>query len=76
MHALIVDDEHPAREWLCRVPEEIDEVDVASLAARHVGSVERGEDGHYLVRMKGCTETLPVSRRHAAEALRQLRGGH
>jgi two-component system response regulator AlgR len=46
------------------------------VAARHVGSIERGEDGHYLVRLKDCPDVLPVSRRHAAEALRQLRGGH
>jgi two-component system response regulator AlgR len=46
------------------------------VATRHVGTVERGEDGHYLVRFKDCTETLPVSRRHAAEALRQMKGGY
>jgi two-component system response regulator AlgR len=45
------------------------------VAVRHVSSVERGEDGHHLVRLKDCTETLPVSRRHAAEVLRQLKGG-
>jgi two-component system response regulator AlgR len=42
---------------------------------RHVRSVERGTDGQYLVRFKECEETLPVSRRHAAETLRQVRGG-
>jgi two-component system response regulator AlgR len=48
-----------------------------SLAAvRHVGAVERNADGHYLVRFKECAETLPVSRRHAAQTLRQLRGEH
>jgi two-component system response regulator AlgR len=46
------------------------------VAARYVSAVERGADGHYSVRMKHCEEVLPVSRRHAAEALRQLRSGH
>jgi two-component system response regulator AlgR len=46
------------------------------VAARHVGAVERTTEGQYLVRMKECNEALPVSRRHAAEALRHIRGGH
>jgi len=46
------------------------------VAARYVGSVERTTEGQYLVRMNGCDEALPVSRRHAAESLRQIRGGH
>jgi len=46
------------------------------VAARHVAAVERTTEGKYLVRMKGCDETLAVSRRHASTALRQLRGGH
>jgi two-component system response regulator AlgR len=46
------------------------------VATRHVSAVERGADGHYSVRLKDCDEILPVSRRHAAEALRQLRSGH
>ncbi len=46
------------------------------VAVRHVSAVERDAEGHYLVRFKECDETLPVSRRHAAETLRQLRGGH
>jgi two-component system, LytTR family, response regulator AlgR len=44
------------------------------VAVRHVSAVERNADGHYLVRFTDCVETLPVSRRHAAQALRQLRG--
>ena len=44
------------------------------VAVRHVSAVERNADGHYLVRFKDCAETLPVSRRHAAQTLRQLRG--
>ena len=46
------------------------------VAARHVEAVERTAAGQYLVRLAGCDETLHVSRRHAAEALRQLRGVH
>ncbi|NJD32932.1 MAG: response regulator transcription factor [Gammaproteobacteria bacterium] len=46
------------------------------VATRHLGAVERGAEGQYLVRFKDCDETLPVSRRLAADALRQLRGGH
>jgi two-component system response regulator AlgR len=46
------------------------------VAVRHVGSIERTTEGPYLVRMKGCDEILPVSRRHAAESLRHIRGGH
>jgi len=48
-----------------------------SLVARqYVSGVERLAEGQLLVRLKGCDETLQVSRRHAAEALRQIRGGH
>lgn len=48
-----------------------------SLVARqYVTAVERGPDGQLFVRLKDCEETLQVSRRHAAEALRQIRGGH
>jgi two-component system response regulator AlgR len=46
------------------------------VAVRHVQSVERGPDGHYLVRLKELDECLPVSRRHAAEALRRIKGGY
>ena len=46
------------------------------VAARHVAAIERGAEGQYLVRMKDCEEVLPVSRRHATEALRHLKGGH
>ena len=45
------------------------------VAVRHVESVERTADGQYVVRIKDCGDALPVSRRHAAEALRQIRGG-
>jgi hypothetical protein len=40
-----------------------------------VQAVERGPEGQLLVRLKDCEETLQVSRRHAAEALRQIRTG-
>jgi two-component system response regulator AlgR len=46
------------------------------VAVRHVGAVERTADGQYLVRITGSDESLSVSRRHAARALRQLRGAH
>jgi two-component system response regulator AlgR len=46
------------------------------VAARHVGAVERTAEGQYVLHFKECEDLLPVSRRHAAEALRQLRGGH
>ncbi len=47
----------------------------ALVARRHVSSIERGSEGLLLVRLTGCNETLPVSRRSATEALRQLRDG-
>ena len=46
------------------------------VAVRHVGAIERGTEGQYLVRVKECEEALPVSRRHATETLRHLRGGY
>jgi two-component system response regulator AlgR len=46
------------------------------VAARHVGAVERSAEGQYVVRIKECEEVLPVSRRHATEALRHLKGGY
>ncbi len=45
------------------------------VALRLVRALERSAEGHYLVRFKDCPDTLPVSRRHAAEALRQIRSG-
>jgi two-component system response regulator AlgR len=45
------------------------------VALAHVRAVERTPDGHYVVRFKNCDEALPVSRRHAAQVLRQIRGG-
>jgi len=45
------------------------------VALRHVRVVERGADGRYVVRFKHCEGALPVSRRLASDALRQIRGG-
>jgi len=45
------------------------------VALRHVAAVERTPEGQYVVRMKHDGEILPVSRRHAADTLRQLKGG-
>lgn len=45
------------------------------VARRHVSSVERTADGALIVRVKDCDDVLQVSRRHAAEALRQIRAG-
>jgi two-component system response regulator AlgR len=45
------------------------------VARRYVQAVERSPEGQLLVRLKDCEETLQVSRRHAAEALRQIRTG-
>jgi two-component system, LytTR family, response regulator AlgR len=48
-----------------------------SLVARaFVSAVERNDEGQLIVRLKGCDDVLQVSRRHAAEALRQIRTGH
>ena len=42
------------------------------VAVGAVSAVERDADGRYLVRVRDCDDALPVSRRHAAEALRQI----
>ena len=45
-----------------------------SLVARAwLSAVERTAEGQLVVRFKDCDDTLQVSRRHAAEALRQIR---
>jgi two-component system, LytTR family, response regulator AlgR len=47
-----------------------------SLVARQfVAAIERTAEGQLCVRFTGTDEVLPVSRRHATEALRQLRAG-
>jgi len=44
----------------------------ALVALRRVESVEKDEDGRLRVRIRGCEETLPVSRRHASEFRRRI----
>ena len=69
--------DEPLRELAAEFAPEFVRIHRNSLVAvRHVRSVDRGAEGHYVVRFKDCEETLPVSRRHASQALRQIRGGH
>lgn len=46
----------------------------ALVAERQISAVERTEDGQYVVRVRDCGAVLQVSRRHAAELLRRIRG--
>jgi len=46
----------------------------ALVAERHISAVERSDDAQYVVRMRECGHVLQVSRRHAAELLRRIRG--
>jgi len=46
----------------------------ALVAEKHIAAVERGDDGQYVVRMRDCDGVLQVSRRHATELLRRVRG--
>ena len=46
------------------------------VARRYVQIVERNPEGHLFVRLTDGDETLQVSRRYAAEALRQIRTGY
>ncbi len=46
----------------------------ALVAEKYISAVEKTEDGQYAVRIRDCNETLQVSRRHAAELLRRVRG--
>jgi two-component system, LytTR family, response regulator AlgR len=45
------------------------------VARRFVQAIEREAAGNLIVRLTESDETLPVSRRHAAEVLRQIRTG-
>jgi two-component system response regulator AlgR len=45
------------------------------VARRYVSRVERNAEGQLLVHLQNCSDALQVSRRHAAEALRQIRAG-
>ena len=46
----------------------------ALVAEKQISAVERTEDGQYVVRVRDCGAVLQVSRRHAAELLRRIRG--
>lgn len=46
----------------------------ALIAEKYISAVERTDSGHYVVRVRDCGEVLEVSRRHAAELLRRIRG--
>jgi two-component system, LytTR family, response regulator AlgR len=47
----------------------------ALVAAAHIVGLERDNDGHVYVRLRGVSERLEVSRRHAAELRQRLVGG-
>jgi two-component system response regulator AlgR len=46
----------------------------ALVAERQISAVERTESGQYAVRIRDCGDVLEVSRRHATELLRRIRG--
>jgi two-component system response regulator AlgR len=46
----------------------------ALVAEKQISAVERTDSGQYVVRVRDCTEVLEVSRRHATELLRRIRG--
>jgi two-component system, LytTR family, response regulator AlgR len=46
----------------------------ALVAEKQISAVERTEDGQYVVRIRDCNTVLQVSRRHASELLRRIRG--
>jgi len=46
----------------------------ALVAEKYIAAIERGEDGQYSVRMRECNALLGVSRRHAADLLRRVKG--
>lgn len=46
----------------------------ALVAEKQISAVERTDDGQYVVRVRDCSVVLQVSRRHAAELLRRIRG--
>ena len=48
----------------------------ALVAEKQISAVERTEDGKYAVRVRECGVVLEVSRRHASELLRRIRGGN
>ena len=46
----------------------------ALIAEKQISAVERTDSGQYVVRVRDCGDVLEVSRRHAAELLRRIRG--
>ncbi len=46
----------------------------ALVAEKQISAVERTDAGQYVVRVRDCGDVLDVSRRHAAELLRRIRG--
>jgi two-component system response regulator AlgR len=46
----------------------------ALVAEKQISAVERTDDGCYVVRVRDCSQVLEVSRRHASELLRRIRG--
>jgi len=46
----------------------------ALVAEKYIAAVERSDDGQYSVRIRDCDIVLQVSRRHASELLRRVRG--
>jgi two-component system response regulator AlgR len=46
----------------------------ALVAEKQISAVERTENGQYIVRVRECGDVLEVSRRHASELLRRIRG--
>jgi two-component system response regulator AlgR len=46
----------------------------ALVAEKCISAVERSESGRYTVRIRDCDQPLEVSRRHAPELLRRIRG--
>ncbi|HLS82275.1 MAG TPA: LytTR family DNA-binding domain-containing protein [Steroidobacter sp.] len=46
----------------------------ALVAEKQISAVERTDTGQYVVRIRECGDVLDVSRRHAGELLRRIRG--
>jgi two-component system response regulator AlgR len=46
----------------------------ALVAEKRIAAIDRGEDGQYTVRVRDCDVALQVSRRHATELLRRVKG--
>lgn len=48
----------------------------ALVAEKHIAAIERNAEGQYTVRLRHCDTVLQVSRRHASELLRRVKGGN